>query len=495
MEKKQAKRNCWTCKERKVGCDRVLPTCSNCRRTNRCCQGYAIKLSWPDKQDGRRKQKNYDGSSKNLSSKNYVQHAGNFYFLNTNFNDLVGKRMKLQDMNEGENFRALTILTPVSPFPDIRDEDGMLLSYYDSVLARMVTTVDDNTNGFRLDLIPMALSSSDPTSKSLLEATLALSSFHLGRPEVALRHKVRAIKSLSESIETSTSAKLTQLGACMMLCVYSVFDPSDFTWNVHLQGAKMIMESLSECERGAPSFKFLAPWVEYHDALSGYSYSSNLSSHQNEKPLILPESDDDDCKVIGLLGCSMELLRLISCINQVRHMNDALTPHPPPFDHEVVQFCTLIRTRLQNLQQEVYILASKFMGTINRESVSTTAQFYRAAALLYLHQVMPGQSGADTEIRKLVEDGFALVRSMEVCTSPWPMFILACSVSSDAERLQALAILDAMDEKRRIGNVQIIKAIVKAVWKQQDLALNKKNPPQIDWRTLIDADTSMPSFI
>lgn len=86
----------------------------------------------------------------------------------------------------------------------------------------MVTTVDDDTNGFRLDLIPMALSSSDASSRSLLQATLALSSFHIGRPEEALQHKVKAIKSLSESFQTETASKLTQLAACMMLCVYSV---------------------------------------------------------------------------------------------------------------------------------------------------------------------------------------------------------------------------------------------------------------------------------
>ena len=69
----------------------------------------------------------------------------------------------------------------------------------DSVLARMITTIDDESNGFRLDLIPMALGSSDASARSLLHATLALSSFHLGRPDEALRYKVKAIKSLSES--------------------------------------------------------------------------------------------------------------------------------------------------------------------------------------------------------------------------------------------------------------------------------------------------------
>jgi hypothetical protein len=86
----------------------------------------------------------------------------------------------------------------------------------------MVTTIDDDNNGFRTNLIPMALSSIDASSRSLLQATLALSSFHLGRQEDALRHKVQAIKSLSESFLDVNVSKLTQIAACMMLNVYSV---------------------------------------------------------------------------------------------------------------------------------------------------------------------------------------------------------------------------------------------------------------------------------
>jgi hypothetical protein len=92
----------------------------------------------------------------------------------------------------------------------------------DSVLSRMITTIDDNTNGFRFELIPIALSSSDTSSRGLLEAMLALSSFHLGKQEEALMHKVKAIKSLSSSFQGGSASRIAQFSACMMLCVYSV---------------------------------------------------------------------------------------------------------------------------------------------------------------------------------------------------------------------------------------------------------------------------------
>ena len=225
--------------ERKVGCDRLTPACENCRRSNRQCQGYDIKLSWPDKYDGRRKQKKYKAVPVG-SSADYVIRDGQFPFLNTTFEDLRGRRIKIEDVVAQENAaNQLTLAPPIASLTT-GGQDDMLLSYCmyalqayhilgfadttldDSIIARMVTTVDDRTNGFRFELMPMALSPSDAASQSLLQATLALSSFHLGRSEDALRYKVKAIKSLSESFAEPTYSRVPQIAACMMLTVYSV---------------------------------------------------------------------------------------------------------------------------------------------------------------------------------------------------------------------------------------------------------------------------------
>lgn len=98
----------------------------------------------------------------------------------------------------------------------------------DAQIARMTTTIDDESNGFRLALIPMALSSSDLPARSILHTTLAIASYHLGRPQEALEHKFRAIKDLSDSFATTSmqdvdaATKTRHFAASMMLCVYGV---------------------------------------------------------------------------------------------------------------------------------------------------------------------------------------------------------------------------------------------------------------------------------
>ncbi|KAF2797979.1 hypothetical protein K505DRAFT_234338 [Melanomma pulvis-pyrius CBS 109.77] len=488
----KAKHNCWTCKERKVGCDRALPKCANCKRSNRPCQGYDLKLAWPDKVDGRRKQKKYRADPTALAS-NYITQDGSFAFLNTTSKDLSGRKFSVQEMMQGD----MKLVPAVSSICSVNDQDGLLLSYYDSVLARMITTIDDDTNGFRLDLIQMALSSSDASSRSLLQATLALSSFHLGRQEKALQHKVQAIKSLSESFQAESTSKLAQLATCMMLCVYSVFDASDTTWHVHLQGAKTITAALTKQEREVPCFEFLSPWFNYHDTLSSYSHPAHLPSEEaHQAPdILLPECDSDSRKIIGSLGCSTELLQFVYCINQLRSLKDCSRCNSAHAGRGLLELSLLIRARLQHLKQEIHINIGETTGTIDHQRITLTAEFYRVATLLYLYQVAPPQAIPEKAVQGLVNDGFQLLDQMGLCTSPWPLFIIACNVTSDAERLKIFSILHAMNQKRRIGNYEIIKGLIQTLWKQQDLSADERAPKKIDWRSLIDPNSCIPSFI
>lgn len=85
--------------ERKVGCDKAFPECVNCTKSKRKCKGYELKLAWPDKYDGRRKQKKYQAAPEG-SAKQYIAQNGSFTFLDTTFDDVEGKRRRVQEMVE-----------------------------------------------------------------------------------------------------------------------------------------------------------------------------------------------------------------------------------------------------------------------------------------------------------------------------------------------------------------------------------------------------------
>lgn len=92
-------------------------------------------------------------------------------------------------------------------------------------ISRMISTID-MTNGFRSEIIPMALASYGSASQALQNAILAVSAFHKCGATAALPFKAKAVRSLASSLSSESSggevAIKTQFAASMMLCVYSV---------------------------------------------------------------------------------------------------------------------------------------------------------------------------------------------------------------------------------------------------------------------------------
>ena len=66
-------------------------------KAKRECKGYGLKLAWPDKIDGRRKQQNYKARP-NVCATRYVTMSGEFYFLNTRIEDLEGQRCSVRNL-------------------------------------------------------------------------------------------------------------------------------------------------------------------------------------------------------------------------------------------------------------------------------------------------------------------------------------------------------------------------------------------------------------
>lgn len=255
---KKSNKGCWTCKgesssaecqilqllkrnvARKIGCDKQLPDCNNCVRTGRSCEGYGIKVQWPETVDGRRPTCSWEARAQ--KSWNFVKSStpGELHFLNTTFDDLESRTASssLRSFRFQPSPTIARGLTVGFGTTDLMPEDKILLSYCKilfrvgrvpscsiipdhEVLSRMITTIDDSRNGFRTVLIPRALAGQSLSSQSLREAMLALSAFHLWGHDAAVRHKVRAIRLLSASIGQEKDLA-NQFATSMMLCICDV---------------------------------------------------------------------------------------------------------------------------------------------------------------------------------------------------------------------------------------------------------------------------------
>ncbi|KAK1512112.1 hypothetical protein CTAM01_01042 [Colletotrichum tamarilloi] len=127
----QADKGCWTCKQRKIGCDKSIPHCDNCVRTRRECAGYGIRLNWPDQLRSREKDLIVCPVVEIASAQEHPQTLGT-RFLNTthrHFRLATKRRVTWHQVMHRASVGPVASVTLYSPQ---LDEDGMLLVYYHS---------------------------------------------------------------------------------------------------------------------------------------------------------------------------------------------------------------------------------------------------------------------------------------------------------------------------------------------------------------------------
>lgn len=151
-------------------------------------------------------------------------------------------------------------------------------------------------------------------------------------------------------------------------------------------------------------------------------------------------------------------------------------------------------TRLANLEQKLDVSYSAYLSQHQCTMVRSTAELYRIATFLYLQRTC--NTTQVHEIRTVyLEQAFYVLGTLEVCTSPWPLFVLACEADVDEQRIEILQALDRMDEVRRIGNIKVLRNIVESYWKQHDLQADIGRALNLKWWDVVDLNVAAPWFI
>lgn len=177
---------------------------------------------------------------------------------------------------------------------------------------------------------------------------------------------------------------------------------------------------------------------------------------------------------------------MVSCINSMANAH--------PDENQI----NLVKLRLENLSQTIVVKGDHNSGyptTIDEARIRITADFYHVAALIYFHQRVRHLASKHPAMKALVRSALDLISQMEVCTSPWPLFVVACEVTDDSERLQILQTFAGMEQHRRIGNIAVTRMIVETVWKHHDLVNDDLTRENTDWRSIVDSKALSPSFI
>lgn len=374
--------------------------------------------------------------------------------------------------SQGENFIYLQDIfkrpAVVAESPEI------LLSYFDKNTCGIMSIKDGPTENLWRTLIwPLARD-----SKALYHAISSMTAFHMSRQRPQLRvegmeHMRRSIRYLAEGLSHGDIRQDAALGTTLVLAFSEAFDTHISTGIEHLRGARVLINqslpkisSLNVNSEGFQRLQFLYNVWVYLDVLAGLTSDADESSSTNPKMFYNPLASSSPSSVDPLLGCSATLFPLIgqaACLVQrVRKLEKNSVG--------IISAAMDLKVLLESWQAQEYYepIEDPLSDVIH---CITTAEAYRWATLLYLHQAVPELPSPDAH--ELADKVLRLIASIPAnsrccVVHIFPLVAAGCEAVGDEERNWVRERWEGMMNRMWIGNVEKAWQVVKEVWRQRD---------------------------
>ncbi|KAG9603829.1 hypothetical protein KCV04_g9178, partial [Aureobasidium melanogenum] len=381
----------------------------------------------------------------------------------------------------------------------------MLMLRFDRLTCGILSIKDGpNENPWRTLIWPMA-----QTSPALYHAISSMTAFHSSRDIPALRvagheHKSESVRNLLEGIEESTMNLDTAIATTLALAFAETWDQHLSSGNDHIQGARaMINIALNQHKQSALTglnlarLKFLAnAWV-YLDVLSRVTTADEDTSddYDNlyclystpESPQIGPSGHPGfgidfglpiDSTLDPLMGCASTLFPLIGrTANLIRRVYRAESNSPP-----MISQAMELKLMLETWEPPAFVEPPEDPTCDVRHALQT-AEAYRWATLLYLHQALPEiperLTTADMAKKVLVFLATVPLASRCVIIHVYPLFMAGCEADVEEDRQWIKSRWAAMSQRMRIGIIDKCVDVMEEVWRRRDEYKNKVLPSKV----------------
>ncbi|KAG9936480.1 hypothetical protein KCU98_g19840, partial [Aureobasidium melanogenum] len=274
--------------------------------------------------------------------------------------------------------------------------------------------------------------------------------------------------------------------------------------NDHIQGARaMINIALNQHKQSALTglnlarLKFLAnAWV-YLDVLSRVTTADEDTSddYDNlyclystpESPQIGPSGHPGfgidfglpiDSTLDPLMGCASTLFPLIGrTANLIRRVYRAESNSPP-----MISQAMELKLMLETWEPPAFVEPPEDPTCDVRHALQT-AEAYRWATLLYLHQALPEiperLTTADMAKKVLVFLATVPLASRCVIIHVYPLFMAGCEADVEEDRQWIKSRWAAMSQRMRIGIIDKCVDVMEEVWRRRDEYKNKVLPSKV----------------
>ncbi|TLD14260.1 uncharacterized protein PgNI_04410 [Pyricularia grisea] len=482
-------RACGTCRDRRIACDRGVPTCSQCMRSKRECQGYSLRLSWPTVTGDCRRAIVADIRPRSDRAALMKLRPGRLDLVRAGNHDVELHYRLLAASRSKAGARLLLYRRenwPVVPSPAKRPsqmQDWHLLSYFHEVASHTLSTfLSGPEHGLGGILTRIGFADDSPSSQAVLRALLALSSLQRHGPnERAMELKVSAIGALAAAakIGPNTPAQVLQhVAAGMLLCSYEVNTASCTSeqWLVYISGIKRVLTSgLVEKAVAArdPDWLPLVGWMLYHDSLSRFTLRHWRRDGDAKVPLplffsfsqSLPEQEqllrEAAPWAVKPIEWQTEILDIVD--KWPAYQRTMSTIERQAYKRRVRRIDEVIRQELVDPKcpatgTEIPPMSSPFIGCW---------PLYPLSLIIYLHRGTEGM--AATCIEDDVSTAFSHLVSKSVCDRQFPLFIIGCEARTDEQRTAVLDLMARSEKLKSSRSVGHVRLLLEAAWAQDDL--------------------------
>ncbi|RMZ86134.1 hypothetical protein DV737_g37, partial [Chaetothyriales sp. CBS 132003] len=322
-------------------------------------------------------------------------------------------------------------------------------------------------------------------SQALYHALNSMIAFH-GSSDIAalrvegMRQFTKSIKNLSHELEHMRTD--TALATALALAFSEGWDHHTTTGIQHLKGAKTMVNNavVKHCQHhqlgdlmphDAVRLKFLCNTFVYMDVIARLS-SLDKASDFNLAELVAvfnPIKPNFLVDIDPLLGCAADLFpiigRVASLVQVVRQT--------PTNTLQIVGEASELKDQLHHWEMpRLDMFDPPHDSTTRVQHAMMTAEAYRYATLLYLHQAVPEMASESTSVlAKQVLLQLTNVPTWSRCLiiQIFPLLAAGCEVESDDDRSWVLQRWHSMILRLKIGNVNRCLDVIQEAWSRRDM--------------------------
>ncbi|KAL4770352.1 fungal-specific transcription factor domain-containing protein [Aspergillus nidulans var. acristatus] len=340
-------------------------------------------------------------------------------------------------------------------------------------------------------LIPLALVDSSPSSTAVRQALLGLSSLHRdGVQAQAFEFKISAIKSLKAASHTNIGAAeaLQHIAAGMLLCSFEIHRASctSSQWHLFINGVKQVLYASILPFKRDSVVSTMMDWVFYHHSMGRFS-----TLHWQ------PVLHTEYCPPAICWKVRFPSFRCANYHPLTLYQVSQLTPSP-----------TNTLLILLNLGYQIFaanpesvpagILQNLGWELLNLplpDTLDPTFELFYLSVLVYFNRMtdcaIERRSASQTRIQRAL----TIFATLDSCPRQFPLLIIGCEARTDDDRCTVLELINRTEKTASSRSVDILNALIRAVWVQDDLAGDRELDYREKMTALISVCSFMPMFV